>query len=124
VVFAKKNVFWFDVSVEDSISVHVVDGLDELVHVVLDSILGQVVAFAFNCVVHIHVHQLEDQGQTTGWLVVEDFVQLNDLRMGAQSAESLNFSEIVNLFDGVEMVFHALYCYVLAGFDALGFQDF
>ena len=42
VVYLDENILWFDVSVEDTISVHVVDGLAELVHVELDSLLREV----------------------------------------------------------------------------------
>lgn len=40
--YLDENILWFDVSVEDAISVHVVDGLAELVHVELDSLLREV----------------------------------------------------------------------------------
>ena len=45
---------------ENAVSVHMVDRLKQLVHVVFDSVLWQVVSFAFDGVVHIHVHQLKD----------------------------------------------------------------
>ena len=37
--YLDEYVFWFDVSVEDAVPVHVVDGLAELVHVEPDSLL-------------------------------------------------------------------------------------
>lgn len=35
-------VLWFDISMEDAVSVHVVDGLEQLVHVELHSLFAQV----------------------------------------------------------------------------------
>ena len=57
---------------EDAVSMHVVDGLEELVHVVLDAVLGQVVALAFDGVVHVHVHQFEDEGQPPRGLITTE----------------------------------------------------
>lgn len=81
VVFRKENVLRLDVSVEDAVSVHVVNRFDKLVHVVLHSVLRQVVPFAFDSVVHVHIHQLENQGQSAGWFVVENLVKLYYLGM-------------------------------------------
>ena len=54
---------------KDAISVHVVYRLEHLVHVVLDALLWQVVPPAFDCLVHVHVHQLEHQRQAPRRLV-------------------------------------------------------
>lgn len=59
----------FDVSVEDAVTVHVLDGLQQLVYIHLNTRLGQVVRPAFNCFVKIHLHQLEHQGQSSRRLV-------------------------------------------------------
>lgn len=55
----------FDVSMENSISVHVIDGLQHLVHVVLDALLWKIVATTFNGFVHVHVHQFEYKGKSS-----------------------------------------------------------
>ena len=60
-VFTQQNVFRLDVSMEDTVPVHMVDGLYELIHIVLDPILRQVVSLSFDSIVHIHIHKLEDQ---------------------------------------------------------------
>lgn len=57
---------------KDSVSVHVIDGLQDLVHVVLNSLLRQVVAPAFDRFIHIHVHELEDKSQSASRLVATD----------------------------------------------------
>ena len=49
----------FDVSVEDAISVHVIDGLEDLIHVILDPLLGQIMPPAFDSFVHIHIHEFK-----------------------------------------------------------------
>ena len=61
----------FYVSVENSVFVHVVDGLEHLVHVVLNSLLGKVMPAPFDCFIHIHVHEFEDQSQPSCWLVTD-----------------------------------------------------
>ena len=38
-VFSKQDILWLDISMEDSVPVHVIDGLDQLVHVVLYTVL-------------------------------------------------------------------------------------
>ena len=68
-VFTQQNVFRLDVSMEDTVPVHMVDGLYELIHIVLDPILRQVVSLSFDGIIHIHVHELKDQRQSTRWLI-------------------------------------------------------
>lgn len=48
-----------NVSVENAVFVHVVDGFKHLVHVKLHSLLWQVSPPAFDRFVHVHIHQLE-----------------------------------------------------------------
>ena len=48
---------------------HVVDGLQQLVHVILDSVLRQVVPLTLYGVVHVHVHELEDECEAARWLI-------------------------------------------------------
>ena len=52
----------FDVSVEDSIPVHVLDCLEELVDIEFDPVLWQVVCPSLDGFIEVHLHQLEDQG--------------------------------------------------------------
>lgn len=54
--------------------------------------------------------------------LLQDFVEFDDLWMWAESAKSLNFSKIINLFNVVEMVFHTLNGDIFAGLNALGLQ--
>ena len=61
-------------------------------HVVLDFLFWQVVSSTFDCVVEIHVHKFEHQGETTGGLIVKHFVELDDLGVGGKSSKSLNLS--------------------------------
>jgi len=81
-VIFNKNVLRFDVPMENTILVHVVDCLDHLIHVVAHASLRQVVAAALDCLVHIHVHEFEDEGEAAGGLVVEDLVQRDDVGVG------------------------------------------
>ena len=60
-IFLEKDVLWLDISVEDAVSVHVVDGLQQLVHVVFDPVFRQVATPTFDGVVHVHIHKLEHQ---------------------------------------------------------------
>jgi len=50
-----------DISVENSVSVHVIDCLDNLVHVEFGLSFWQVMSASFNCFIQIHVHQLKNQ---------------------------------------------------------------
>lgn len=61
-VVPQQDIFWFDVSMEDALHVHVFDGHNELVDPVLDLGLGQVALPALDGLVEVHIHQLEDQG--------------------------------------------------------------
>lgn len=59
-IFFQKNVLRLDVTMKDAVSVHVIDRFEHLVHVVLDALLGQVVAPSLDRLVHVHVHEFED----------------------------------------------------------------
>ena len=91
-VFHKEDVLRLDVSVEDAVSVHVVNGLHQLVHVVLDALFRQVVPPALDSVVHVHLHELEDESKSACWLIVENLVEFDDLRMRGQAPQSLNLT--------------------------------
>ena len=68
-----------NVAVEDSISVHVLDCLQQLVDVGLDSRLRQVVWPAFDGFIQIHFHYLKDEGQSTCRFIVKHLNQLNNV---------------------------------------------
>ena len=120
----EQNVFRLDVSVEDSVPVHVLDCLDQLVHVVLHSLLWQVVGPPLYCLVHVLLHQLENQGQSTRRLVIKDLNKLDDVRVRVQSLQGFDLSQIVNLVDAVEVALHAFYGNVLAIAEGLSLEDF
>ena len=50
---------------------HVLDGLEELVDIEFDPVLWQVVCPSLDGFIEVHLHQLEDQGQSACWLVIE-----------------------------------------------------
>lgn len=54
---------------KNAVSVHVVYRFNQLVHVVFDPIFWQIMPFAFYCVIHVHVHKLENEGQPPGGLI-------------------------------------------------------
>jgi hypothetical protein len=64
-----EDVLGLDVAVEDAVAVHVVHGLHQLVHVVLQPLLPDVVPPPADELVDVHVHQLEHQGQPPRGLV-------------------------------------------------------
>ena len=80
-VFHQQYVLWFDVTMENAVTVHVIDSLHQLVHVVLDAFLGQVVPAALDRIVHVHLHELEYEGQTACRFIVQHFIKLDNLRM-------------------------------------------
>ncbi len=60
----------FDVTVEDAVSVHVLDALENLVSLLLNLRLGDVVLSPVNGVVEVAVHELEDECEASCGLVV------------------------------------------------------
>lgn len=121
---SQKNVFWLDVSMKNPVPMHVLDGFEELVHVVLNTLLWEIVRTAFNGFVQVLVHQLEHKGKPSGRLVVKNFNQLDNVRMGVKPLQRFDLPQVVHLVDAVEMTFHALYCYILAVTKTLRFQHF
>lgn len=53
-----------------TVLVHVIDRLDDLVHVKLYSLFRQVVSTSFNCFVHVHVHKFKYKGKAASWFIV------------------------------------------------------
>ena len=66
---------------EDSVAVHMVNRLHQLIHVVFDALLRQIVSATLYSIIHVHLHELEDEGQAPRWLVVENLIQLDNLWM-------------------------------------------
>lgn len=97
-VFHQKDVLGLDVPVENTVTVHVIDCFHKLVHVVLDALFRQVVATAFDGIVHVHFHELEYEGQTSGRLIVKNLVQLDYLWVRGQPPQSLNLTQVVHLW--------------------------
>ena len=54
---------------EDAVAVHVVDGLQQLVDVILDYGLVQVLLASLNVLVHVAVHEFEHQRQSSCGLI-------------------------------------------------------
>ena len=48
-------------------------------------------------VIHVHLHELEDEGEPAGGLVIEHFVELDDLGVGRQASQGLDLTQIVHL---------------------------
>ena len=61
----------FDVSVKNSISVHVLDRLEELIDVELDSRFWQVRRTTLDCLVQIHFHKLENESKAARRLITK-----------------------------------------------------
>ena len=77
---------------EDPIPVHVVDGLQQLVSVMLNSLFWQVIWAALDCLVHVLLHELENKREATCRLIVQDFNELDDVRVRVQPLEGLNLT--------------------------------
>jgi len=67
---------------KNAVFVHVVNGLDYLVHVELDSLLRQVVASTLDCFVHVHIHEFKNKGESACRFVIKYFVKSYDVGMG------------------------------------------
>merc|ERR1719265_1921088 len=107
---------------EDAVAVHVVKCLEQLVHVLLYLFFRKVMSPTLDCLIQIHIHELKDQCEPSSWLIVKNFMELDDIWVPSQSSQSLNLSQVVHLVDAVKVIFHALDSGVLARFDRLGFQ--
>ena len=59
----------FDISVEYSIPVHVVNCFQHLIHVVFDAPFRQVMPPTLDSLIHVHVHQFKDKSQATRRLI-------------------------------------------------------
>ena len=86
-----------DISMEDSISVHVLNGFQELVDVAFDFCLGQVVGTAFDRLIQVHLHDLKDEGQPPSRLIVQHLDQLNNVPVRRQPLQRFNLSKVLNL---------------------------
>ena len=71
----------FDVTVEDAVSVHVFDSLENLVSLLLNLRLWDVVLPPVNGVVEVTVHELEDKCETSCGLVVQHLMQVHYVRV-------------------------------------------
>ena len=71
---------------ENAIPMHMVYGFKELEHVVLYSILGQVMPPSLDRVIKVHIHQLEDQCQSPRRLIIQYLIELNDLGVRTQTS--------------------------------------
>ena len=87
-----QNILRLNVPMENAVPVHVIDRLQQLIHVVLDSIFRQVVSAALYGIVEIHVHQLKHECETPSRLIVQDFIQFDNLWVGRQSPQRLDLS--------------------------------
>ena len=58
--------------------------------------------------VDVAIHQLKDERQPSCGLVKQHLVQLDNVRVRAQSPQGLNFAQRVDLLDGLKDVLHAL----------------
>ena len=112
-----------------SVFVHMIQRFHQLVDVVLDLGLWEVVLAAFHPLVQVHVHEFEHERQAAGgfvtvWSVLQDFQHLHDVGVRGQPPQSLNFSKVVDLVEGGEVVFHAFDSDDLACLDALRLKHF
>ena len=95
-----ENHLRFNVPVKNTVFVHVIDCLDHLVHVIADPRFWQVVPAALDCLVHVHVHQFEDEGKATRWLVIQHLNQRDDVRVRRKTFERLDLPQVVDLKGG------------------------
>lgn len=109
---------------EDAVAMHMVNRFHQLVDVKFNSVLWEIVRAAFDRLVHIHVHELKDKGKPARGLVVQDFEQVDDMRMRGEAFESLDLPQLLHLLQRVEVVLHAFDCDILSTSDRLRLQNF
>ena len=114
-----KDVLWLDVPVEDTVAVHVVHALKQLMHVKFDATLGEIMPTAADELIDVHLHQLEDQSEPPCRLVVQHLGQLDHSRVWRESAQRLDLPQVIHLIERIEVVLHALDRHIFAAFYAL-----
>ena len=68
-VLHEENIFGFNITMKNAVPVHVVYRLKKLVHVILHSILRQIVSLTLDGVIHVHVHEFKDECESASWLI-------------------------------------------------------
>ena len=104
---------------EDAVLVHVVHGLEQLVHEALDALLAQRLCAALDELVDVAVHELKHQRQAPRGLVVHDLVQRHDVAVRRQALERLDLAQRVHLLDALVRVPHHLDGHELPRLDGL-----
>ena len=60
---------------ENAVPVHVLNSLQQLIDVILNSLLRQVVCASFDSFIQVHLHELKDQRQSSSRLVASNYSQ-------------------------------------------------
>jgi len=81
-----QNVLWFHVAMKNSISMHVIQALHQLVHVVLNKCFRQMVMSPSDSFINVHIHELENQIKSFRGRIVDDIKKLDDIRVIVQSS--------------------------------------
>ena len=83
---------------ENSVSMHVIDRLEHLIHVVFHSLLWKVMTSTLDRLVHVHVHELEDQSKTTCGFIAKISFKVSNLCLASDSRlATLGQSETVTI---------------------------
>jgi len=122
-VIFKENIFGLDIPMEDALAVHVLDRLQQRVDVLLHLGLGNEVRLRLGRIQQVHFHQFENKCKSASRLVVQDFVQVDNVRVRHKVLKGQYFSAVINLVDRCEEVFHAFYSVELSSPDALRFKN-
>lgn len=77
----------FDVSMKDTVFVHMIYWFEDLIHEIFHSAFGKVVPPSFDWLVHVHIHQFKYQCQSASWLITRRwFRKLASLTRGPRAA--------------------------------------
>ena len=64
---------------ENTVPVHVLDGFEQLVHVVLYPGLWHIVLATLDCLIQVHVHDFKNEGQSASRFVKKDLNELDNV---------------------------------------------
>ena len=74
---------------ENALAVHVVNGYQELINVVFDLRLLKVVAASSDQLVKVDVQELEDQSESSGWLIANfEAARTRDIKRGGRCGDA------------------------------------
>lgn len=69
----------------DAVPMHMINRFHQLIHLIFDPILWKIVSLSLNCIIQIHIHELENHSQPACGFIEQHFNEADDIRVRGQS---------------------------------------